>query len=305
MDTTGFDYAELWMDEGRGDAAFADDDATGVADEAGEADDAGEQALDEAAVRARRELLSVVDWKKTMPQLEEFATARARGERTAGEVLAADAVANAYDPLYVAWDPAKEDVLRYLQSMVNGALANERRRDARRQTTGAVDVDAVLAHGARTPSIEAMATLRELIDRCAVQVETRFGAQGLAFLRVVADTPDEQCTALGMSEKEAYRLKRNVLEFCRRSETDAKSILAMVGAGVIGRVPVDEELPKLEEAINAMLPHVQVQREAERREAERKEAVRKAIARAVLIGVGVGVLLLAFIAYAVLSGGLR
>jgi DNA-directed RNA polymerase specialized sigma24 family protein len=79
-----------------------------------------------------RERLDAQKWGDIYPRLVDFATHRS-GSKARGEDLAHQAIARvyAYDS---KWDPEKEPkLLRYLMSVVNSVLANERKSAAERK----------------------------------------------------------------------------------------------------------------------------------------------------------------------------
>jgi DNA-directed RNA polymerase specialized sigma24 family protein len=83
-----------------------------------------------AAYRAR---LDAIDWRTVFPKLTAYAHRRlARKNPQRAQELAQDAIAQLYSPSERLWDPdAQPDVLFFLCGLVNGLVANDRRRKHR------------------------------------------------------------------------------------------------------------------------------------------------------------------------------
>jgi hypothetical protein len=178
-----------------------------------------------AAVLARRRLLADVNWLRVRPRLEKLARKRLPPpmEDEAADVVS-EAITEAYDPRFAAWDETKQpDVVDYMGSKVNGIIRNRVTLASARgpyQTTP--NQDAVDGHRDSDPSPDRMADMRLILETFSKHVEKKFGKKGREFLLLVCDTPMEQAEALGLTEKKLYRLKRNVIEYCRRLKDELK-----------------------------------------------------------------------------------
>lgn len=218
----------------------------------------GEAAPGRDALKERKRLLAVVDWSAVRPRLIKYSTARRRDRsRARAEDDVSEALARAYDPAYRAWEPAAEpDIFPYLQSVVNGLVRNDETRAEARGPNATKDAgDALDRVRASASSPEEMANFRALLDACAVNVEKRFGAKGLEFLKVACDGPDEQSAALGLTADQVYHLRHDVFTYCRKVPPELAD-----GSGFLRRLRTREEMA-LERAIAARLPFMVRNRE--------------------------------------------
>ena len=103
--------------------------------------------------RAIRKLLDDAEWDRIYPRLVAFATSRVQS-LALGKDLAHEAVARVYSH-DSTWDPAKHpDLERYLMSLVNSKLANDRSSAAAQRN---VSIDQVRASAERVKDSEAPA----------------------------------------------------------------------------------------------------------------------------------------------------
>jgi DNA-directed RNA polymerase specialized sigma24 family protein len=174
-----------------------------------------------------RELLDRQDWGDIHARLLDFAT-----HRTKPDALAKDLVQDAISRVYAyewKWDPAKEpDLVRYLMSVVNGLLANERTSAASRRTKsmsakrGRAAAEAVRDDAAFS---ETRAVEHDLFTRRMTLLTERLAgnARALKMVELMTsgiDTPAAIRKVTGWSADETMATRRAMLRAAARVAQD-------------------------------------------------------------------------------------
>lgn len=152
-----------------------------------------------------------IDWRTIHKRLFTFAVRRHRLSPDDADEVVQQAILRFLDPAYVAYDPAVHgDVLRFLGSIVNSLVANQRRRPS---TLPLLVV--VFEHLDTAPSPEDQAIVTEharevvalLLERTA---RDRIASRLLALLLEGVTDPEEQAANLGVAVAEIKNAMRRL-----------------------------------------------------------------------------------------------
>jgi hypothetical protein len=163
-----------------------------------------------------RDRLRAQDWNTLRVKLKTWAW-HATGKRSweHAEDLAGDAIALAFNPAGVQWNPEKEPVFRYLTGLVRGLLSNERRKMANthERLTAKGSMAAFADDEARSPEAVAMRRVRveRLFERLAASAAK--DPKRLALAKCFAEgleTAEEQAEATGMTVAEVVLARRRL-----------------------------------------------------------------------------------------------
>jgi hypothetical protein len=212
-----------------------------------------EAAARKAAIAARKLVMKDVDVAKERPGLLKFAIASRRDHNEArAEEDVNDAIANAYDPDYQAWDETKESISDYFRRQVHSVIKGKTKRAEVRGAHATAESDAPIEwQRSKAPTPEELANLRGMIEQCKTRLEVALGPQGRVFLETLSESTDDQAKALGLSSSQAvYDLKRKVFLLCQKIAPE----LGLDASGNFLRRPASREQMQLEAEIRAMLP---------------------------------------------------
>lgn len=162
-----------------------------------------------------RRHLDSLDWDDITKRLLVYVKHRLgnRGSLQDAEDITNAAIMHLFDPDYADWNPDKEpDVMRYLGSLVNGAVASHGRRE---QLRGSREPELLLAlwpEQPRTPedelqlSQESTRALQHLLER----VDGDPVCKEIVLLTHVEgiDEPGEQARRLGLPIDDIYKARR-------------------------------------------------------------------------------------------------
>jgi DNA-directed RNA polymerase specialized sigma24 family protein len=156
--------------------------------------------------------LDTADWKAVSKRLFAYALRRHRLSPEDAEQIAQEAIRRFFDPAYSRYAPeAHGDVLRFLGSVVNGIVVNQRRRRHERPaSTFALDalIDSAPSPEDRAADAEhARAIVAVLMNRTQ---DDRIARRVLEIMSQGISKPAEQAAELAVPIAEVYLARRRL-----------------------------------------------------------------------------------------------